>query len=143
VCGGEAVAGQDQPSSQDAAQDADGCGDQHAAGHDVAFSRQDGDAVGHRGQCGADQAGAVFATDCQHCQDCDDSLAELDAGEAELGGIDCAAGRGAGDRRDRQDAQPRGQRGGAQQQPGGSGHGALFRPLRVQGLPHASLRRSR
>src|SRR5216683_1241950 len=48
----------------------------------------------HSRQRDADHAGAVLAADHQHSQDGDDRLAELDPGEAELGGVHRAGDAG-------------------------------------------------
>ena len=92
----------------------------------------------HGGEGGSDHAGAVFLGHGQHGEDGDHDLAEVDAGEAELGGIGLAAllvcrrGDDGADRDGDADA--------ADDQPGGGGQGAEFGPLGSESVDHASLR---
>ena len=150
----DAVAGQDEPPGQQRGKDGEGPGDQHQSGQDGGLGRQHGDPPGHRGQGEADHARAVLAADGHDGQHRDHRLAEVDAGQADLGRVLGAAPRRATGGRGRRGTDRDGQRRGAEQQPAGAGQGAQLGPLGVQRIDHgdggrrgqashASLRRSR
>ena len=79
----------------------------------------------------------------EHGEDGDDGLAEVDAGQAELGVSWAQPSRGRTDGGGRGALSADGQRDRGEQQPAGAGEGAQLGPLGVQRDGHASLRRSR
>ena len=79
----------------------------------------------------------------EHRERRDDRLAEVHAGEADLGRVLGGAERGVAAGRVRGGAEGDGERDGGKEQPRAPGHGAQLRPLGVHGEAHTSRRRTR
>ncbi len=106
------------------------------------FGREEDEAARHGGEGGADHACGVFLGDGEDGERSDDRLAEVDAGQAELGGVLAAPGSDVDAGGDR-GADTHRQDDGPDKQPAGAGQGAQLGPLGAQRVGHASLRRTR
>src|SRR6185437_12677564 len=133
MAGGKAVAGQDEPGDQQAGQHGHGPGGQGQRGDPGRLGGQHDRAARYGGQGDPDHAAAVLAADDEHGQDGDDGLAEVDAGQRDLGGVLVGAERAVPDGGDRDGADPGGQDGGGEQEPADTAGGAELGPFGVDG----------